>query len=199
MIRFLTFSALLFLLFSCKSYQPVTNLQPKTQMVYNPYFANAEQDYVYSATISAYKHQVSGLLVVKALPNDQHRVVLTTEFGNTLLDITVFKGGYNKNYAMPDLDKKIILNILSHDLFIMLNTTWQTQAQQIAVEEEVFKATIKNKNYFLFKKNEALERIVYAKRKKKVAVHFTTDSYQQATSVQLKHYNFDIEIQLQKL
>jgi len=199
MIRFLIYSLCVLVLVSCKSYQPVSAFQAKKQEVINPYFADLNQEYIYSVTISAYQHTISGLLVIKALNPTTHRVLLTTEFGNTLLDVTINATGYTKNYAMPDLDKKIILNLLSHDFLVLMQKNWQAEAFWSSNERQIFKATTQNKNYFLTFENTSLKEITYAKKNKKFTILFESAAVNSASKIQIKHFNIDVTMAMQRL
>ena len=199
MIRFLVYSICLFGLFSCKSYQPVSKFIDKEQVVENVYFSDLDKEYTYAISVSAYKHFVSGILVVKAIDNNSHRVLMVTEFGNTLLDLTVTPFGYTKNYAMPDLDKKIILNLLSHDFFTLLHNNWLSTGFYEQNSSSIYKAQIKNKNYFLTYVNKELQQIEYARKKKKLQINFEVVNQNQAEKISLKHSNLDIKIELSSL
>lgn len=199
MIRFLIYSFCLFGLISCKSYQPTLGFIDKEQTVENLYFADLSQEYSYSITISAYKHTVSGILVIKAINDSTHRILMATEFGNTLLDLTITPFGYTKNYAMPDLDRKIVLNLLSHDFFVLLNKSWQTQSFYQNQSVSIYKAKRNTKNYFLTYNSGLLSQIDYAKRKKKVTINFDGTTQNKAQFIKLKHFNLDIEIEMKHL
>ena len=67
----------------------------------NPHIRVGEE-YLYRATITAYGHTFSGLLVAKITADNTWRVALTTDFGNTLFDKTA---------------KNICKCFLSHQLF----------------------------------------------------------------------------------
>lgn len=199
MIRFLIYSLCLFGIVSCKTYQPNFEFIVSNQEIKNPYFADLNQEYIYTVTISAYKKTISGILVIKAIDNITHRVLMATEFGNTLLDLTVTPTGYAKNYAMPDLDKKIILNLLSHDFFVMLNENWTSNSSCQNLEESIYKTQFKNKTYYLTYTKNKLYQIDYVGSKKKMQVNFNEVDENQAKKIQLQHYNLDITIQMTQI
>ena len=63
-----------------KGYTPIT-LEKKSIEI--PYFSNSEIDYVYKANISVYGNELTGIFIAKKINETTHRVVFTTEFGNT--------------------------------------------------------------------------------------------------------------------
>ncbi len=199
MIRFFLFSILVLILQSCGSYKPDGLFKEKNSTAQNLYFADQNQEYVYTALISAFGKEITGILVLKPLGNDSHRVVLTTDFGNTLLDLTLNKDGYIKNYAIPDLDKKIVLNILSSDFKLLVKQNWTTNAEALRENEKVYRAKKGNKNYYLTYQNQELKQLIYAKRKKKVVLDFKVTNHNNANEIQLQHFNFNLKIELKAI
>ena len=84
-----------------------------------PYFSDSATDYLYKATMKFAGHDESGLMVIKRTGRDTYRAVLTTQFGNRLLDVQWTPTGYTVNFALPNLQKKFILNRLVADLRMM--------------------------------------------------------------------------------
>ena len=85
---FLSCSLFLFLL-SCGTPFQIPKKYQKEQInqeVKNPYFSGSEEHF-YRATIEAYGHTFNGILAIKT-NSLSHRVALTTDFGNTLLDFS---------------------------------------------------------------------------------------------------------------
>ena len=107
--RFLVTSLLLVVLISCKSYhvEGATKVASTTTNFQNLYFSNSETDYVYKAHIEVYGNDLSGIFVVKKVNDSVHRVVLTTDFGNKLLDFELSENDFKVNYIVDDLNKKI--------------------------------------------------------------------------------------------
>jgi hypothetical protein len=62
-----------------------------------------------------YKNHVSGILIIKKISETTHRVVLTSDFGNKLIDFEISEDDFKLNYVLPDLDKKIVINFLKND------------------------------------------------------------------------------------
>lgn len=62
-----------------------------------------------------YTNHVSGILIIKKISETTHRVALTSDFGNKLIDFEVSDHDFKLNYVLPDLDKKIVINFLKND------------------------------------------------------------------------------------
>lgn len=74
-----------------------------------------EETTLYKMKIFFYKKYYSGLLVVKTLNEKEKQVVLLTELGMKLADMTITTDGYKINHIIPPMDKKILLNNLWSD------------------------------------------------------------------------------------
>nr|WP_317630676.1 hypothetical protein [uncultured Flavobacterium sp.] len=196
MIRFLHFSLVLILFASCKSYQPNANFKPLVKTVQNTYFSDSNSEFVYNTKIEALGNTITGLLVIKPVQNNQHRVLLTTEFGNTLLDLTINENSYSKNYAIPDLDRKVILNLLSRDFRIMLTQYWQVNQVANQNTDTIYKSEKNNNNYYLTYKNEQLQTIEFAKSKQKLKISYLDVTQNKVQKIKLTHLDFNIEIEL---
>ena len=95
----------------------------ETSSIAVPYFSDSATDYLYKATLKFAGRDESGLLVIKRTGRDTYRAVLTTQFGNRLLDVQWTPTGYTVNFALPNLQKTFILNRLVADLRMMTGGT----------------------------------------------------------------------------
>ena len=99
------YSGLFFLLISCKTYQlkdaqPISNSEKEVE---NLYFSSKE-DYVYKCQMEVYGNDISGILIVKKISETSHRVVMTSDFGNKMIDFEISEDDFKLNYVLADLD-----------------------------------------------------------------------------------------------
>ena len=109
-MRYLLSSILLILCFSCVSYpkkKGFTETSSQQKNITNPYFSNASKDYVYKANIEAFGNSFSGLLIIKKLGNEHHRIAFTTEMGNKIFDFSFQGADFEVNHILKKMDKKI--------------------------------------------------------------------------------------------
>ena len=71
----------------------------------NPYFSNTYIDYIYKAKIDIYGRKFGGILIIKKIDENSHRVVFTTEFGNKLFDFLFENDTVINNFVIEELDK----------------------------------------------------------------------------------------------
>lgn len=204
MLRFLhqnlVYSLILVLAVSCKSYQ-LTDVKPAStteKTVENLYFSSNE-DYVYKCQMDIYKNHVSGILIIKKLNETTHRVALTSDFGNKLIDFEVSNHDFKLNYVLPDLDKKIVINFLRNDFQQLLRRQYPVSESFENEHSKVYLSRIDDKGYYLFfnKENGLLKQIVYTKNNKE-KIDFTFDAKKHifADSLNLQHKDFKINIKL---
>lgn len=195
--------SLIFLLFvSCKTYQ-LTDVKPifnSKKTVENLYFSSNE-DYVYKCQMDIYNNHVSGILILKKINAITHRVVMTSDFGNKLIDFEISENDFKLNYVLPDLDKKIVINFLKNDFQKLLRQKYSIS--QI-VDEDIlvnYHNLSDKKNWYSLtynkEKKELLQRIGFGKNKKeKVIFNFEAKKPTFAETIEIQHKDFKINIKL---
>ncbi|PWN66984.1 hypothetical protein C1631_019925 [Chryseobacterium phosphatilyticum] len=196
----LVYSLVLILVVSCKSYQ-LTDVKPVTtseKVVENLYFSSME-DYVYKCQMDIYSNHVSGILIIKKLNETTHRVVLTSDFGNKLIDFEISDHDFKLNYVLPDLDKKIVINFLKNDFRQLLKRQYPVSESFENENMNIYLSKTEHKSYYLFfnKDNKLLKQIIYTKNnKEKIDFGFDAKKHIFADSLNLQHKDFKINIKL---
>lgn len=202
--RFLVISLLLFLLVSCKSYQieGATKVESNQTNFQNLYFSNPETDYVYKAHIEVYGNDLSGIFVVKKVNDSVHRVVLTTDFGNKLLDFELSDNDFKVNYIVDDLNKKIVINTLKKDFELLLTTNHKVDEVFENEDNVIFKSIIGNRINYLYKskkENNLVKIVNTSKTKEKVSFSFMPKNTTFAEHIIIQHYNIKLKIELNQI
>ncbi|WP_313093438.1 hypothetical protein [Chryseobacterium flavum] len=196
----LAYSFLLIGIISCKSYE-LTDVKPLSgspQTVENLYFSS-NQDYVYKCQMDIYKNHISGILIIKKINETTHRVAMTSDFGNKLIDFEISDQNFKLNYVLPDLDKKIVVNFLRNDFQQLLKREYQVNDGFENNKDRIYLSRVHNKSYYLFfdKENGLLKQIIYTKnRKEKIDFTFEAKKHIFADSLNLQHKDFKINIKL---
>lgn len=200
-MRYLLISISLFLVISCSSLATTKDLTSKTnnETVSNPYFSDTKTDYVYKAKINTGKNNFGGLLIIKKIKEEKHRVVFTTEFGNKIFDFEFSKESFKVNYITDKLNKKLIINALKKDFHLLVSEFNKSELQFNTNNKTIYKTTLNKKDnyYFISKKTKNLTKIVMAsKRKEKMTISFQNLEDHIAKKIKIKHHNFNMTIQL---
>lgn len=159
----------------------------------NPHIRVGEE-YLYRATITAYGHTFSGLLVAKITADNTWRVALTTDFGNTLFDFENQSGKIKTNYITPDLNRKIIIRTLTTDFKHLLKTHWQVTQKYTNGTIEVQQSKDGNDAVYLFTSGTNLSKQLNMQGKKL----YTTFTYN-SNNITIEHHTFTIKIVLEPL
>jgi hypothetical protein len=163
------------------------------------YFATAETDYIYKTALSAYGRDISGIVIIKRIGNDVHRVVFTTEFGNRLFDFEISQDHFKVNYILEDLDRKIILKVLEQDFRLLLQERFKVDATFINDKHTVLKSIADDRlNYIYLSKNEEkyVQLIHASKRKEKLSITFTSENDIFADTIVIQHADIKLRIEL---
>ncbi|KIC62336.1 hypothetical protein [Chryseobacterium taiwanense] len=194
------YSLILLLFVSCKTYQltDVKTVSGSEKTVENLYFSSHD-DYVYKCQMDIYKNHVSGILIIKKISETTHRVAMTSDFGNKLIDFEISENDFKLNYVLPDLDKKIVINFLKNDFQQLLKRQYPVTESFENENSKIYLSKIDKKVYYLFfnKENNLLKQIIYTKNNKE-KIDFTFDAKKHifADSLNLQHKDFKINIKL---
>lgn len=194
------YSGLFFLLISCKTYQlkdaqPISNSEKEVE---NLYFSSNE-DYVYKCQMEVYGNDISGILIVKKISETSHRVVMTSDFGNKMIDFEISESDFKLNYVLEDLNKKMVINFLKNDFQELLKKKYYVLESFENDDSKIYLSNIDKKQYYLFfdKNSSLLKQIIYTQNKKE-KINFTFEAKKPtfAETIHLEHKDFRIDIKL---
>ena len=202
MMRYFQISILLLLFFSCSLPTTKGYLEKEVSKtnIENDYFSNEKTDYIYKAKIDIYNKNFGGILIIKKTGVEQHRIVFTTEFGNKIFDFQITKGVFKVNYILEELNKKVILNTLQDDFYILVKKIIKVDKQFDAGKEIAYRSHFDKDYdlyYFLLKEDQKLFKIVKtSKKKEKVIIVFLKTNNNIGTKIDIIHQNFRLKIHL---
>lgn len=204
-MRYLLISILVTLFSGCKvaTVKNYIETEVTTGEIHNPYFSNTAIDYVYKANIMIYGNTISGIFIVKKLAEKKHRMVFTSQFGSTFFDIEFVDNTYIIRTIAPELNKKMILNILLQDLSLLIKENDRSEGQYHNKNFNVLKSqSEKQSNYYFYNQSDVqLQKIVHTTRtKEKFEIHFKKISEDTiAEEVVISHNNIKLTIELNRL
>lgn len=201
MMRYLLISAFFSLFLSCKSYQipDAVEVENTSSVVQNQYFSDESIDYVYKTHIEIYGNDMSGIFIAKRLNDSIHRMVLTTDFGNTLLDFEISENTFKVNHVFDKLDKKIIINTLRDDFRTLLQVN-NTILKKYNRNNEIIYRTENNHFYYIDSITNNLSKIIKTnKRKEKVIFTFNSKKATFAENITIQHHNIKLKIEFNQI
>lgn len=119
-MRYLLLSSCLLFLISCSSvYRKMEKVQgnPACLQKFRPVFTKA----LYNTKVDVVGRHLSGLLLIKAMPDSSTRLVFSNEMGFKYFDFEFSREGVFKvYYILPQMDKKAVLTTLRKDFELIL-------------------------------------------------------------------------------
>lgn len=188
---------------SCKTYEvtDAKKVESNQKWIENLYFSSND-DYVYKCSMDIYGNQISGLLIIKKIANDTHRVVMTSDFGNKMIDFEISENHFKLNYVLEDLNKKMVINFLKNDFQELLRQKYSVTEHYENIESEIYQSNIDKKQYYLFvdKTTGLLKELVYTKNhREKIDFSFVAKKTNFADTVNIAHKDFKIKIKLTQI
>jgi len=192
-------------LFVCLACHPTYRIEDKIgeksiqQTIENPYFKTLNKEYEYRFKISFLDKEIKGNFVVKKMNDTTHRAVMTSDFGNTLFDLSLSSDSYSLNYAMPDLNKKMIVKTLAEDLQLLLKNDFQveqhiqTSTHRILLSKEVSVVFEENEFAYFTELNQLKGKKV------KTTNYFHSNGSDHPENITINHHRFKLKIELNKL
>lgn len=160
----------------------------------------------YDASVDVVGKHISGLLLIKNMPDSSTRVVFTNEAGVKFLDFGfAMDHSFKVHYLMKQLDRKSVIQTLRKDFELILQKPFQSppaEAYQNEKGQTLFAYPQKNETaYFITDKDCAsLQGFeVGSGRKRKSSVIFYGKDMQGPDSINLQHQTFNMNITLRKL
>lgn len=202
-LRILLISLSLFF-FGCGTYQP-KNAELITTAISefsNPYFADISQDYVYKANIEVYGRNLGGIVVIKKIDEDTHRVVFATDFGNKLLDFEVSASSFKLNFSVEGMDNKRFLKLLENDFRLLLNRNYLIEKTFANSNENIYESKQKRGMLYLFeiKEKKHLYQMIFTKKsKEKITFEFRNEQETSPTQIEIVHHSLPFRMQLMKI
>ncbi len=204
-MKYLFISSLLICLLSgCKLslVNPNTKTAVTHQEIKNPYFSNPEFDYVYKTNIDLYTHSFSGILIVKKIGKTTHRLLFTSQFGNTLFDIEFYSNGYKVNSIIKELNRKIILNTLISDFSVLLRERFTNYESYSTNTSKVLKTEEdKRINYYFYNPSDSkllkIKNTTLYKEKFEILFDKTKEDF--AEEIAINHFTIKLKIKLNLL
>ncbi|WP_231433714.1 MULTISPECIES: hypothetical protein [unclassified Chryseobacterium] len=149
--------------------------------------------------MEVYGNDISGILIIKKISATTHRVVMSSDFGNKMIDFEISENNFKLNYVLPDLDKKMVINFFKNDFQELLRQKYNLTERFENNESIIYISKTGKKTYYLFykKETEILTQIVYTKNKKE-KINFTFEAKKPtfAETIHLEHKDFKINIKL---
>lgn len=202
-IPYLILSSLLFLLSCLPSYKQMQTATADVNVLqkFRPAFTVA----LYNTTVDVVGNHLSGLLLIKKMPDSSTRLVFSNEMGLGFFDFEFKPDGDFKVYSvMKKLNKKSVIKTLRHDFELVLMNTIDYSKATVKTNEGltyfIFPQT-KGFNYYITNPSgEELLRMERASNSKTI-VEAVMKNYVNGIpdTIGISHKTFEFNIGLKKI
>lgn len=201
-MRFLIISCLIWFV-GCASYSKKQNFQETslTSKTYsNSFFSNSSKDYIYKASIAVLDKNFSGLLIIKKIDVNTHRIAFTTEMGNKLFDFTFTENDFQVNYILEEMNKRFLINTLKSDFKALIQERFSVVETYTKDSFHILETVIYNKTHYYYFDNNKLEKIIKIGRQKEAVCFLFSDINNNiANIININHQNFKLKISLKSI
>ena len=186
---------------SCASFTKSFEPKEKTVETFTPDYLKDFTEASFKISIEAFENHFGGIMVAKKLKRNHYRFAFLNEFGGKMMDFEILNRELKLNYAVEQLNRKIILNMLEKDFAMMFseevlikNEFAQNELRMLEVEK--FSG---NKSLF-YELNQAgnLQKITLAKNKEKASITLINND-KHLSDIEISHGDLPIKIYLHLL
>ncbi len=165
--------------------------------VKNRYFSDPEQEYFYRAQITAYGTDFSGMFILKKIAEDAHRIVMTGDFGNKMLDAEISESTFRINYILPNLDRTVIKNVLEKDFRILVKENYATTEKRTESAHDIYRS-FHNKTYcdLYFERESGMLTQIIVNEKSKASSFFNYEAKNPIFAERIEILHQDIKLQI---
>jgi hypothetical protein len=199
-MRCLLLSSFTCLLFACtstyKSLQPTAVENNDCIQTFQPHFTRN----LYKAQIDVVGNHLSGLLLIKQMPDSSTRLVFSTETGVKFFDFGMADdGSFQVHYIIKKMGKKAVIKTLRKDFELVLMKNQGTQ-RTFRKDSLLYHQYISNKDYKYYITDASCSRLVRIEKAsaKKLYGTIIMNNYSQGVpdTIGITHHNFEFNIGL---
>lgn len=196
-------SCLLFVVSCSPSYQQMQSATADVNVLqkFKPAFTVA----LYNTTVDVMSNHLSGLLLIKKMPDSSTRVVFSNEMGLGFFDFEFAPDGSFKIYSiMKKLNKKSVIKTLQHDFeLVLMNNLDNTKAVVKINEGLTYFIFPQSKGFNYYITNQSGDELVRMERasNKKIIVEAVMKNYINGIpdTIGISHKTFEFNIGLKRI
>jgi hypothetical protein len=203
-IPFLIFLSLFFLNISCNQYRHLKRIPAEENCVekFKPVFRREE----YKISVAVIGKYISGLLLIKDMPDSSTRIVFTNEMGLSFFDFGFSQDNtFTVYYIVPQMNKRALIKTLRKDFeLIMFRNMDKNKSYSLTDSSIVYHAYPREKGVNYYITDVPCSRLVKMQRssdKKPImeALFFDNLPGKSPDSISIRHLNFEFLITLKKI
>ena len=166
---------------------------------FKPVFTTA----LYNTQVNVIGKHLSGLLIIKTMPDSSIRIVFSSEAGFKFFDFGFSGNDFTVYYIYRDMDKKAVIKTLRKDFELVLMNRLNRESYVLKNEDELYYTFEDGKDHYYYVTNSGCSRLTRMERgskRKKVATaiaqHFNEGV---PDTIGITHDNFNFNIGLKRI
>jgi len=159
---------------------------------------------LYNTQVNVVGKHLSGLLIIKVMPDSSTRMVFTNEAGFKFFDFSFKNNDFTVNYIFEQMNKKAVIKTLRKDFELVLMQHLNAADQYVLHNNnEYYHVFVNGKDHYYYITDSActtLTRMERGSSRKKV-VEAVMKNYTNGIpdTIGIKHNNFSFTIELKQL
>lgn len=159
---------------------------------------------LYSAQVNVTGKHLSGLVLMKTMPDSSVRVVFSGEAGFTFFDFEWNKQSFRVHYIFRKMNKKPVIKTLRKDFeLVMMRHLNTTGSYTLKSDQEYFRVFPDGKDYYYYITDSSCNSLIRMERgnnrKRVVEAVMSGKNRNSPDTIGIQHHNFNFDIGLKRL
>lgn len=198
-MRYLLFVSLF--ITGCSSAYKGINSTPQTHCIqtFKPDFSRI----IYSTQVDVVGRHLSGLLIIKTMPDSSVRLVFSNEAGFKFFDFGFKDNEFTVYHIVDQMNRKSVIKTLRKDFELVLMQHLDKPSRLIKKEDGYYYDYINGKDHYYYITDSSCSRLQRmergSSRKKITEAYLGAYTNNMPDTIGIKHFNFNFTIALKQL
>lgn len=170
--------------------------------VRTPVFGDNTTEAVFHGSIEVYEHDLSGVFVLKKESEEMYRMVLMSEVGMSLLDLSFTSKDFKVNYCIEPIRKKALLKLIYHDFLLLTEVpkpeSLKSKKRQNAGAQFISYKKKDSRDFYYFDK-KTMVQIISKAFLNRTTIQFAEMKAGMADSIQIRHNPIKLKMALKRI
>ncbi|MGN6439595.1 MAG: hypothetical protein ACTHMM_23920 [Agriterribacter sp.] len=166
---------------------------------FKPQFTTA----LYNTQVNVVGKHLSGILIIKAMPDSSIRMVFSNEAGFKFFDFEFTKNDFKVYYIVSQMDKKPVIKTLRKDFELVLMQHLNAPSYTLQQDDQLYQVFANGKDHYYYITDTACSRLIKMERgsRRKKVMEATMENVKDGMpdTIGIRHNNFSFDIGLKRL
>ncbi|MGN6490939.1 MAG: hypothetical protein ACTHLE_03005 [Agriterribacter sp.] len=166
---------------------------------FKPIFTTA----LYNTQVNVAGKHLSGILIIKTMPDSSVRMVFSNEAGFKFFDFGFSKKDFQVYYIVRQMDKKPVIKTLRKDFELVLMQHLDAPSYTLQQNGELYQVFANGKDHYYYVTDSACSRLIKmergSRRKKVMEAMMQKTTDEMPDTIGIRHNNFSFDIGLKRL